>query len=245
MAIKLYLNVPYADREKAKAAGARWDKDEKLWYVEEGADAKALLPWLGTPLYLDTAYKEKDEVKALGALWNAEAKRWFVPAAAELAPFLPWLGNNLYLLIAERICWKCEQPTRVVAFGTPVVSESTRHRGLRLSARPEELPDEVDLFLKSRGIVYRPKRAKSTGVTALHSCCEQCGALQGEHYLFEAPGAPFNPAPDDLKGIHFVRIVTGGPTAVIQAGALSELEENLWIEALAADPLGEEEIVVP
>ena len=42
MALKLYLNVPYADREKAKAAGARWDTHAKRWYVEEGADAQAL-----------------------------------------------------------------------------------------------------------------------------------------------------------------------------------------------------------
>ena len=28
-----YLTVPYAEREEAKAAGAKWDWREKLWYV--------------------------------------------------------------------------------------------------------------------------------------------------------------------------------------------------------------------
>ena len=28
-----YLTVPYAEREEAKTAGAKWDWQEKLWYI--------------------------------------------------------------------------------------------------------------------------------------------------------------------------------------------------------------------
>ena len=30
---KNYINVKYADKEKAKKLGAKWDKDAKSWYI--------------------------------------------------------------------------------------------------------------------------------------------------------------------------------------------------------------------
>ncbi|MCP5246805.1 MAG: DUF1738 domain-containing protein [Burkholderiales bacterium] len=41
-----YLAVPYSEKEQAKAAGARWDKAAKSWYVGEHADIRALQRWL-------------------------------------------------------------------------------------------------------------------------------------------------------------------------------------------------------
>ncbi|PTN09676.1 zincin-like metallopeptidase domain-containing protein [Nitrosomonas aestuarii] len=40
-----YLAVPYAEKDQAKAAGARWDKVAKAWYVGENADIRALQRW--------------------------------------------------------------------------------------------------------------------------------------------------------------------------------------------------------
>jgi hypothetical protein len=31
---KYYLNVPYADKEKAKSLGSKWDPKKKKWYYE-------------------------------------------------------------------------------------------------------------------------------------------------------------------------------------------------------------------
>ncbi len=43
---KLYLAVPYAEKEQAKKAGARWDNTAKSWYVGEQADMNKLKRWL-------------------------------------------------------------------------------------------------------------------------------------------------------------------------------------------------------
>ena len=32
--MKTYLNVPYAQKDYAKAHGAKWDREMKKWYVE-------------------------------------------------------------------------------------------------------------------------------------------------------------------------------------------------------------------
>jgi len=41
-----YLIVPYRDKDLAKAAGARWDKKARAWYVGSEADIQTLQRWL-------------------------------------------------------------------------------------------------------------------------------------------------------------------------------------------------------
>lgn len=36
---KVYLDVPFSEKDEAKAVGARWDKDAKRWYVAQRTDA--------------------------------------------------------------------------------------------------------------------------------------------------------------------------------------------------------------
>jgi antirestriction protein ArdC/phage/plasmid primase-like uncharacterized protein len=43
---KVFLAVPYREKGRAKAAGARWDPGAKLWYAPEGADMAKLKAWL-------------------------------------------------------------------------------------------------------------------------------------------------------------------------------------------------------
>jgi hypothetical protein len=44
--IRQYLAVPYAEREAAKAAGAKWDWREKLWYIGPEGTRQDLAKWL-------------------------------------------------------------------------------------------------------------------------------------------------------------------------------------------------------
>lgn len=43
---RITLKVPYAEREAAKSAGARWDKDAKSWYAPPGTDMAKIDQWL-------------------------------------------------------------------------------------------------------------------------------------------------------------------------------------------------------
>jgi hypothetical protein len=42
---KTYLNVPYAQKDAAKALGARWDPANKKWYVPAGKDLALFAQW--------------------------------------------------------------------------------------------------------------------------------------------------------------------------------------------------------
>ncbi len=41
-----YLSVPYAEKDQASELGARWDKNEKLWFAPAGKDLNQFTQWL-------------------------------------------------------------------------------------------------------------------------------------------------------------------------------------------------------
>lgn len=43
---KIYLNVPYSQKDDAKSRGAKWDAERKKWYVLSSANLEPLQPWL-------------------------------------------------------------------------------------------------------------------------------------------------------------------------------------------------------
>lgn len=43
---KTYLNVTYAEKDAAKALGARWDPDKKKWYVPPDKELAPFAQWL-------------------------------------------------------------------------------------------------------------------------------------------------------------------------------------------------------
>lgn len=41
-----YLRVPYDDKDSAKELGARWDPDERAWYVPAGVPTSPFAAWI-------------------------------------------------------------------------------------------------------------------------------------------------------------------------------------------------------
>ena len=44
---RTYLDVPFAQKDEAKALGARWDRDARKWYVPPGVDVAQFERWTG------------------------------------------------------------------------------------------------------------------------------------------------------------------------------------------------------
>ncbi len=42
---RIYLNVPFAEKDEAKRLGARWDAERKLWYTPDGVDNSPFARW--------------------------------------------------------------------------------------------------------------------------------------------------------------------------------------------------------
>ena len=43
---RVYLAVPFAEKEEAKALGARWHHTSKVWFVPAGADPQLFARWI-------------------------------------------------------------------------------------------------------------------------------------------------------------------------------------------------------
>jgi len=44
--MRINLQTPFAEKDKAKALGARWDSVRKVWYVVDVADLTAFMRWI-------------------------------------------------------------------------------------------------------------------------------------------------------------------------------------------------------
>lgn len=42
----IHLNVPYAEKDEAKALGARWNPQRKTWFIEDKEDLTPFLKWI-------------------------------------------------------------------------------------------------------------------------------------------------------------------------------------------------------
>ncbi len=95
---RVYLSVPFQERNAAKEAGARWDAAERAWYADGGADLAPLGVWLPAdhpqrsqrPQQLFVPFEEKDAAKAAGAVFDPAAKAWFIPLGNDPDRFAAW-----------------------------------------------------------------------------------------------------------------------------------------------------------
>jgi hypothetical protein len=44
--VRTYLNCPFAEKDEAKALGARWDGTKKRWYVQDVKDLAPFQRWI-------------------------------------------------------------------------------------------------------------------------------------------------------------------------------------------------------
>ena len=94
---RVYLNIPFKNKEDAKKRGAKWDADKKSWYVSR--DARKDFPQYQQKqvqqktkqekiaqeqkkhpgrVYINVPFKQKQKAKEDGAKWDPSIKSWYV-----------------------------------------------------------------------------------------------------------------------------------------------------------------------
>lgn len=110
---KIYIDVPYAERDRVKALGAQWDPAERKWFIPESVPVDKFAQWpqeainepdrddpLGIGVdaqnrtYLAVAYKDRHLAKAAGAKWDNTQMAWYAPAGVDLKSLEQWLPQN-------------------------------------------------------------------------------------------------------------------------------------------------------
>lgn len=56
----IVLKVPYAEKDEAKALGARWNPTRKCWYVPDGKPSEPFERWIDAGKAADTSPSSRD-----------------------------------------------------------------------------------------------------------------------------------------------------------------------------------------
>ena len=79
---KIYLNVPYAEKDAAKALGAKWDPVKKQWYAPADKDVTLFAKWqTGSASSASSTKKQKSSASSasnivLGVTTHAQDKNF-------------------------------------------------------------------------------------------------------------------------------------------------------------------------
>lgn len=119
---KMLIEVPYKQKEEAKALGAKWDRQEQSWFVPPGIDPAPFAKWerAGTQTrtgalqsattairtesnangaearqYLAVPYGDRAQAKASGAEWDKNAKSWYAGSKSDMAKLAKWRPENV------------------------------------------------------------------------------------------------------------------------------------------------------
>ncbi len=106
---RVYLTVPYPEKDEAKSLGARWDRQRRSWYLPPGVDPAPFAQWApasatapaegqeATPerRYLAVPYGEREAAKVAGALWDKGARSWYAGPMADLEKLKRWWPENV------------------------------------------------------------------------------------------------------------------------------------------------------
>lgn len=177
---------------------------------------------MGERHHLDVPYEEKDQAKRFGARWDPDSRRWYAPDGADLEGLARWDPSAraetrpyVYVVFGHRECFRCHEQVPVVAIGVPYSSE-TLFAGcegadsLSLEPRVDCLPAAIREYLEANS-GYRVACSQTMGDTSLMNTCLSCGAMQGDHFLFDEPSGPFRiNGAKDLESLTFVKVPVRG-----------------------------------
>lgn len=108
------LTVPFAEKDRAKKLGARWNPASKVWYVENVEDIGAFAEWMpGKPA--QKAVRSEIQSQTGRSVQAREAKEYSVGKPSDaitgnktitlVCDCLPWLGCKKCQPILEAMGW--------------------------------------------------------------------------------------------------------------------------------------------
>ena len=155
---RTYLAVPFAEKDEAKALGARWDKEAKSWYVPPDVDRAPLARWLPdrTPAVAmrDPQAEFADALHTAGLrldgapVMDGQLRR--VPVEGDRAgersgAYVGHLDGHPAGYVENfktglKSNWKSQQPVAQVSAGdrARLAEEAAAHRAARATARGEQ-----------------------------------------------------------------------------------------------------------
>lgn len=177
---RIYLNVPYAEKDRAKGLGARWDPEAKRWYIGADRDQAPFKAWL-----LPAA----------------------APAAKGSTGYAI-VSGDAYVATTISICWKCREPTDVICIycaSATIDGDHYRHLNCSsLTAMDAALEAQMKTYPR-----FRFAYSKTANGHSFANHCRWCDALQGDFYDHNEPGGAFFPEHESDYGLYGFQPLAG------------------------------------
>jgi len=191
----LILNVPYNEKDDAKSLGARWNPTVKKWYVKN----------------------KKDYYKFI---------RWIEPYGNMV------IIDELYLIEGVKKCFRCGKDTRVIGFGIDkhlsidglLEIENNNYDGneikeilydkmleinqddIHIVGPIDPIPEPLMEYIQNK-YNYKLRYSKTTHISSICNCCDNCDVLQGDFFLFSEVDSPFFiHSQEDVKKLKIYKI---------------------------------------
>lgn len=89
---KVFMSIPFKEKDWAKEEGLKFDGKGKCWYLPPGKDP---LPFRSYWAYLENTYNDREELKKRGCRYNRNLKKWYVPDEIDYDKFTKWWPESL------------------------------------------------------------------------------------------------------------------------------------------------------
>ncbi len=85
---KTYLTVPYAEKDAAKALGAKWDATKKKWYAPANTELSSFSKWkIDSTVKVNSTKTASPAKTSSGGVTTHPTDKNFVAYSGELAPW--------------------------------------------------------------------------------------------------------------------------------------------------------------
>ena len=89
---RVYLEVPFAEKDRAKEFGARWDPSKVQWYAPPDTDLSPLREWMQKRIYLKCKdNRDREAVEDLGARYDRATGLYYILDTMNTSDFNPWI----------------------------------------------------------------------------------------------------------------------------------------------------------
>ncbi len=171
---RINLVVPYTDKEKVKALGARWDGVLRVWFVPRDVDPDRFDQWIMRPPAINLRAPNGFHLARTGAFcWKCREPFW------------------VYALYFERQPVFIERRDMVAGELQEIYSHDQYGSGF--ASFVEYINPEAEVLIRAIAPSYRFDVSAKGKTAYFMNHCTACGMKQGDFELFNEPEAAFHP----------------------------------------------------
>jgi len=171
--MRLFLNVPYSEKDEAKALGARWNPKVKKWYINvPQEDYIKFSKWI--------LRNTEDAIIATQNLYIVEGARACWKCGKETTVIGLGIGDYIHIYGEPQ-----DPHIEIVGEGC----ERGEELHLAWTENEEDIPPKLLRYLKSNYSV-KTSYSNTTKSNCFANHCCHCGAMQGNWFLFSEMDSP-------------------------------------------------------